>query len=82
MATDGKVLGVTVTVGQLTVRARFELPVHDEALLSVTVTVKLYVPAAVGVPESVPADESERPVGKPEPTEKVYGLVPPLAAMV
>jgi hypothetical protein len=38
---------------------------------SVTVTVKVYVPAAVGLPESIPVGLSASPVGRlPEVTAK------------
>ena len=50
-------------------------------LLSVTVTVKLDVPLAVGVPEIKP-DEGEMlsPAGRlPAVTDQLYGEVPPLA---
>ena len=54
------------------------------ALLSVAFTVKLLVPAAVGVPEITPVlAASDMPVGSvPETTDQVYGVVPPLAASV
>jgi hypothetical protein len=46
-------------------------------LESVTRTVKLEVPVAVGVPEIVPAAERVKPVGKdPEVRLQVYGVVP------
>ncbi len=50
------------------------------ATLSVTRTVKLNVPAAVGVPVIAPALERDSPVGSdPTVTAQVYGTVPPLA---
>ena len=50
---------------------------------SVTLAVKLKEPAVVGVPEIVPAAESDRPAGKaPEVMLQLYGVVPPLAAKV
>jgi hypothetical protein len=51
---------------------------------SVTVTVKLEVPAVVGVPEMTPvAGAKVRPVGRvPTVTDQVKGAVPPLAARV
>jgi hypothetical protein len=54
------------------------------ALLSVTVTVKVDIPLAVGVPEIVPvADPSVSPAGRlPEVMDQVYGWVPPLAVRV
>ena len=52
--------------------------------LSVTVTVKVYVPSAVGVPVSVPLLLNNKPDGKEEPsaTAKVYAPVPPVATKV
>ena len=50
---------------------------------SVTFTVKLKEPEAVGVPEIVPPDESVRPAGKaPALRLQLYGVVPPAAASV
>ena len=51
------------------------------AALSVTLTVKLEVPALVGVPEIAPLEVRFRPAGRePEATTQVYGAVPPLTA--
>src|SRR5215472_16778638 len=48
---------------------------------SVTFTVKLKEPEAVGVPEIAPAEDSVRPAGKaPELVLQLYGAAPPLAA--
>jgi hypothetical protein len=54
------------------------------AVESVTLAVKLNVPAVVGVPEIVPlAAASVRPAGSaPELMLQLYGVVPPLAANV
>jgi hypothetical protein len=50
------------------------------AALSLTFTVKLYVPPVEGVPVRAPVPESDRPVGNvPEATDQVYGGVPPVA---
>src|SRR5208283_5897626 len=51
---------------------------------SVTLIVKLKVPAAAGVPEIVPvAADNVRPVGNaPELMLQLYGVVPPLAPIV
>ena len=50
---------------------------------SVTFTVKLKEPDAVGVPEIVPADDNVSPPGKaPALMLQLYGVVPPLAASV
>lgn len=47
---------------------------------SVTLTVKAYVAAVVGVPDSRPALDSVRPAGTvPTTTAYVYGAVPPVA---
>jgi hypothetical protein len=52
-------------------------------LESTTLSVKLNVPAAVGVPEMVPPEDSVRPAGRaPELMLQLYGVVPPLAASV
>jgi hypothetical protein len=51
---------------------------------SVTLAVRLNVPAVVGVPEIVPlAAASVRPAGKaPELMLQLYGVVPPLASII
>jgi len=51
---------------------------------SVTVTVKVNVPAADGVPEITPVDEFKvNPAGRlPVVTDQVYGVTPPVAANV
>jgi hypothetical protein len=51
---------------------------------SVTLIVKLKVPAFVGVPEIIPVvADSARPLGKaPEVTPQLYGAVPPFAVSV
>ena len=47
---------------------------------SVTLTVKLDVPALVGVPVIWPLEESVRPAGRlPAATLQLYGAVPPIA---
>ena len=53
-------------------------------MASVTCTVKLAVPVAVGVPEMVPVvDASVSPAGKlPERIDHAYGVVPPAAASI
>lgn len=50
--------------------------------LSVTAIPGLKAPAAVGVPETTPAELSERPAGRLEfmPRAQVYGGTPPVAA--
>jgi hypothetical protein len=51
--------------------------------LSVTATVKVALPLAVGVPEITPALESLRPAGKlPDASDHVYPGVPPDALRV
>jgi hypothetical protein len=50
---------------------------------SVTFTVTLKEPEAVGVPEMAPAEESVRPGGnEPELIPQVYGVTPPVASKV
>ena len=52
-------------------------------MASLTCTVKLKVPKAVGVPERVPAEESVKPAGKaPVRRLKLYGAMPPLPVKV
>ncbi len=51
---------------------------------SVTITVKIHVPGAVGVPLSSPFPLSDKPNVRSPPlgggsTEKVYGAIPPMA---
>jgi|ERR1017187_434813 hypothetical protein len=68
----GALAGLTVTLNCLVALAE---------LLSVTCTVKVDEPAAVGVPLSVPPVESVSPAGgDPEVTDQVYGATPPEAA--
>lgn len=54
------------------------------AVESVNLTLNLYIPVALGVPEICPVDASRlKPVGKdPAPALQVYGVLPPLAASV
>ncbi len=67
-------------VGHVEVIDIARLPVQPFA--SVTVTVKLAVPAAVGVPVIV-SPESVRPTGRaPAVTENEYAAVPPVAERV
>ena len=56
----------------------------DEALLApVTRTVKLELPAVVGIPSRTPVADRLRPAGSvPADTDQLYGLVPPVAASV
>ena len=50
---------------------------------SVTFTVKLEEPVAVGVPEIVPPEESVKPAGNdPEEMLQEYGVVPSVACRV
>ena len=54
-------------------------------LESPTLTVKMYAPAAVGVPETNPVSDNKlKPGGREDPDDAVqlhaYGGVPPLAA--
>jgi len=51
--------------------------------LSTTRTVKLDIPAEVGVPLIVPSVDIVKPAGKdPEVTDQEYGASPPLAVSV
>jgi hypothetical protein len=55
----------------------------DRLIESVTLAVKLYAPAVVGVPEIAPLPASVSPSGNdPLATDHAYGGVPPLAARV
>ena len=55
--------------------------VADTDALSVALTVKLAVPAVVGVPEMVPPALRLSPAGsEPVDTDQVYGGDPPVAA--
>jgi hypothetical protein len=58
--------------------------VPDPPTMSVTLTVKLYVAAVVGVPEMTPVDAlSDNPGGRaPADIDHVYGSVPPIAPRV
>ena len=49
---------------------------------SVTVTVKVELPAAVGVPEMIPAEESAKPVGNALPDERIQVKGPVLPKAV
>jgi hypothetical protein len=52
-------------------------------LLSVALTVKVYDPAAVGVPLKTPPEDRVRPGGtEPALTVNEYGAVPPSAVIV
>ena len=75
------VLGQMVysTVGAAMVMLKALVAVCTGLLESVTWTVKLKVPAAVGVPEMTPLLLSVNPVGSvPLAIDQVYGEVPPL----
>jgi len=72
---------VIVSGGGLIVRLKVWVATLEAE--SVTRTVKLYVPAPVGVPVIAPALESASPAGRaPDEIAHVYGGVPPLAASV
>ena len=51
-------------------------------LASVTWTVKLLLPAVVGVPVRAPLGESDRPAGRLPVKAKLYGALPPVADTV
>ena len=76
---SGTVVGVTVIAGHEMVSVALTLPLQPSA--SVAVTVKVNVPACVGVPERTPVGPSVRGGGgAPADIEKVCGAVPPVAA--
>ena len=71
---SGEGAGAAMPIESLTDRLCAGLPP------SLTVTVKLPVPVAVGVPEIKPVAEARlSPAGRPPLTDHVYGVVPPLA---
>ena len=75
---SGDVL-VIRNVGQEIVRLNVFVVVAET--LSVTRITKLNVPALVGVPEIIPALDSDSPPGsEPDERVQVYGVVPPVAA--
>src|SRR5262249_32274757 len=72
---------VRVITGTVTGTVKVALPVQPFAPAACTVNVKL--PAAVGLPASVPLAPSWRPDGTvPPATLNVYGLTPPVAVNV
>ena len=59
------------------------MAVCGELLESVTWTVKLFVPNAVGVPEICPSFVNVWPAGRvPEISDQLYGPLPPVAVSV
>lgn len=77
----GSEVGVIEIVGQ-TMVSEYDLLAVQPAL-SVTRTLKLAVPAAVGVPEITPPAERVNPAGNvPSDSDQVYGDMPPLAVSV
>jgi hypothetical protein len=74
--------GVTVGAAAAMVMLRVLLAVCGVEDESVTVAVKLEVPAVVGVPLRVPLLARESPLGSPLGTVNLYGAVPPVAARV
>ena len=72
-----------LSAGGATVKVREIEAVCAGLPLSVTRTVKLDVPLAVGVPEITPPLESVSPAGSvPDASVQAYGDVPPPAASV
>ena len=72
---------VSVTTGTVTGTVNVPLPVQPFAPAACTVNVKL--PAAIGLPASVPLAPSSSPDGiVPLATVNVYGLTPPVAVNV
>jgi hypothetical protein len=77
----GAASGKNISPLPLTITVYDRVPVHP--VLSVAVTVKLNVPAAVGVPVKPPPLAKFNPLGKlPVVLAKVYGAVPPVAVRV
>jgi hypothetical protein len=76
------VVGATVIVRQTVLTVYWRSPVQP--YLSVASIVKVKLPAgAVGIPDNLPPVESINPLGRsPLDSEKLYGLLPPLAVMV
>jgi hypothetical protein len=73
--------GKTVTVAHVILVVYVRLPEHS--LASVAVTVKVYVPGVVGLPERDPVVDRLKPGGSdPEVRTNVYGAVPPEAEKV
>ena len=69
--------------GEAGVMVRVNAFVADALFLSVTCTVKLAVPVAVGVPLRTPPLLKLNPAGKlPDASDQLYGVVPPVAANV
>jgi hypothetical protein len=70
----GRLFVVIVSIGAIMILSACVVVL---ALKSLTFTVKLDVPAVVGVPEITPAELIASPVGKaPAESDHVYGVVP------
>src|SRR5579862_9698997 len=77
----GRLVVVTVRPDEMVMERLPEFAVRPP--LSWTVTVKVAVPDAVGVPLMAPLELNVRPAGKaPVASVQVYGAVPPVAASV
>jgi hypothetical protein len=75
----GSVVAVVMLTPALTVMEKVPLAVFDAE--SVTFTVKLVVPVAVGLPLRTPAAERPRPAGNAEVAAQVWPVPePPVAA--
>jgi hypothetical protein len=73
--------GKTVTVAHTILNVYVRLPEHS--LASVAVTVKVYVPGVVGLPERTPMVDRLKPGGRdPDVRVNKYGAVPPEAEKV
>jgi hypothetical protein len=73
-----RLLGETVMLGQPMVIENCLVAVHSVAV-SVDITVNVEMPAAVGVPDTVPPELRLKPAGRPPLSRLyVYGPVPPL----
>jgi hypothetical protein len=78
----GTLVVVITRSGGITIDRAF-VAVSAGACESVTLTVKLEVPAVVGVPEITPPELKESPAGRlPELSDQLYGVTPPVAVSV
>ena len=80
LGSDDVVIVGGIGAGLMTICSAF---VSDRLFASVTLAVKLEVPAVVGVPVIVPVLERDKPAGSvPALTDHVSGAVPPVAESV
>jgi hypothetical protein len=81
---DGPTIAMLLNVAGAAAIAMERAFVEERPLAPATRTVKLEVPAAVGVPLIAPEEAfSVRPAGRlPAETDQLYGVVPPVAVSV